>query len=44
MSYFNNMTNLNNMSYVCRLYKYFYESLKITCFLFLKMWSFFLNI
>ena len=45
MSYVNYMSHVNNMSYACRLYElhelcklygYFYESLKINCFLFLN--------
>ena len=47
------MSYVNNMSYVCRLYElyklcksyeYFYELLKITCYLFLKNLEFFVNI
>ena len=44
MRYLNNISYVNNMSYVCRLYELyelcksyecFYESLKISCFLFI---------
>ena len=53
MSYVNNMSYVNDMSYLCRLYELyelcksyesFYESLKLTCFLFLKNLPFFINI
>ena len=47
------MSHVNNMSYayrlyelheLCKLYGYFYESLKINCFLFLKNLKFFVDI
>ena len=47
MSNVNNMSYVNNLSYVCRLYEllksyeYFYESLKVTCFLFLTNLEYF---
>ena len=53
MSYVNYMSHVNNMSYayrlyelheLCKLYGYFYESLKINCFLFLKNLKFFVDI
>ena len=53
MSYVNNLSCLNNMSYVrrlnelyelCKSYEYFHESHKTTCLLFLKDLKLFLLI
>ena len=47
MSYVNNMVyvfRLYEIYELCKSYEYFYDSLKITCFLFLKNLDFFVNI
>ena len=41
MSYVNNMSYVYRLYELCKSYEYFYESLKITCFLFLKKLGFF---